>query len=647
VRVQNFRSIRNQLLTCDELTVLVGPNGAGKSSFLKALSFFYTPSANYDDDDFYNRDTSKEIVITVTFANLTVEEKKLFHNYAEGDDLTVEKVMTWPRNRTSQKYYGNSLVNDDFSPYRAATGSDLKVQYKKLRESKYNTLPEYTNKDAAEQSLRDWERANPTKCVRGRDDGQFFGFKEVGTTRLERFWRFIFVPAVEDASEDAEETKGSPLTEIMDLVVRSVLQGRGEIQELKERTQADYRTIIDQAKEAELRALERSLNSFLQTYVPNAGVRLNWDPASEVDIPSPRAYVSLVEDEYPTPVERCGHGLQRAYILTMLQHLAFAQATAKHTEDETAGGTPDTEPSYLIGIEEPELYQHPNRQRHLFKILDKLSHGGIDGVAKSTQIIYSTHSPLFVDIKSFSSVRRVCKVRTNVEGPKESRVISATLDAVAAKIGIADQMPEGTYSGRTLEPRLQTLMTPWMNEGFFADAAVLVEGEEDRALILGVAQTMGHDLEANGISVIPCMGKSNLDRPATVFSMLGIPVYVIWDSDLGSKDARPEDNHRLLRLLEEPVEDWPDRISDKCACFEHTLSKKFEEEIGEKVFSKCLEGCQSRFSIIKKDHAMKNPVVIQNIVEEARKLGCSSKTVEDIVTRLTKLPRQQVIESDS
>lgn len=62
IRVQNFRSIRDQTLALDELTMLVGPNGAGKSSFLKALNLFHTPSAAYNEDDFYNKDSSREIV---------------------------------------------------------------------------------------------------------------------------------------------------------------------------------------------------------------------------------------------------------------------------------------------------------------------------------------------------------------------------------------------------------------------------------------------------------------------------------------------------------------------------------------------------------------------------------------------------------
>ena len=60
-----------------------------------------------------------------------------------------------------------------------------------------------------------------------------FGFKEVGEANLERFTRFILIPAVRDASEDAIEKKGSPLKEIMDFVVRSILSQKQEIVELQ------------------------------------------------------------------------------------------------------------------------------------------------------------------------------------------------------------------------------------------------------------------------------------------------------------------------------------------------------------------------------------------------------------------------------
>jgi putative ATP-dependent endonuclease of OLD family len=203
IRVQNFRCIRDETLNCEDLTVLIGANGSGKSSFLRALDMFYNPNAKYSEEDFYARDTSKNIKIAVTFDNLSEGEKQIFKKYVEGGELSVEKELTWPPSRGSQKYYGMSLMNPDFQAFREAEGVNLRREYEKLREmGKYSSLPSYSNKESAEAILKEWEETHPEECERRRDEGQFFGFKEVGEARLERFTRFILVPAVRDASQD-------------------------------------------------------------------------------------------------------------------------------------------------------------------------------------------------------------------------------------------------------------------------------------------------------------------------------------------------------------------------------------------------------------------------------------------------------------
>ena len=645
IRVQNFRCICDETLPCEQLTALVGPNGSGKSSFLRALDMFYTPTARYTEDDFYDKDTSQDIIVTVTFADLIVDEKKLFQKYVEGGKLTVEKEMKWPPSKGNQKYYGTSLQNPEFDSFRSASGANIRVEYNKLRENGYSDLPKYTNKDDAEKALQSWEGSHSDKCSRRRDAGQFFGFKEVGKAHLERNTRFIPVPAVHDASEDAAEGRGTSLTEIMDLVVRSVLAQRKEIIELQEGTQKQYEQIVDPTKLVELQTLERDLSETLKTYVPDSGVKLTWLTGDVIDIPMPKADIRLVEDEYSSSVERTGHGLQRAFILTMLQHLAVAQLSIQEDIDEKQTETKEISkvespfriPNLIIGIEEPELYQHPNRQRHLAKILLKLAMGSIKGVANCTQIIYSTHSPLFVDIKRVDKVRILRKIREETNKPKQTKVIYTTLDDVAKIIEKADGKPENTYTGSTLEPRLQTLMTPWMNEGFFADVAVLVEGEEDRATILGVSTALGYDLESMGISVIPCMGKNNLDRPTAIFRKLQIPVYIIWDSDYGNKEAKPENNHRLLRLFDQPIEDWPEKVTKQFACFKQTLNNSLRIEIGEQLFDNTLEMLCRRLCLGKKKYAVKNPQIIQEIIKEAQNKGKSSKTLENIISQIVAL----------
>jgi predicted ATP-dependent endonuclease of OLD family len=179
-----------------------------------------------------------------------------------------------------------------------------------------------------------------------------------------------------------------------------------------------------------------------------------------------------------------------------------------------------------------------------------------------------------------------------------------------------------------------------MNEGFFADVVVLVEGEDDRAAVVGMAAALGYDLEShggNGVAVIPCMGKANLDRPMLIFQMLGIPTYIVWDSDKGKDGARPEINRCLLRLAEQAEEDWPAMVAGRFACFECDLETTLKTEIGLGLFDQILQEAQSSWDIARREQALKNPVVVQKIIQDAMANGQSIRTLEAIIQNILAL----------
>jgi len=62
VYIENFRCIKKAQLNCDDLTVVIGRNGSGKSSFLKAIDIFYDVNTPITGEDFFNKDTSQEIL---------------------------------------------------------------------------------------------------------------------------------------------------------------------------------------------------------------------------------------------------------------------------------------------------------------------------------------------------------------------------------------------------------------------------------------------------------------------------------------------------------------------------------------------------------------------------------------------------------
>jgi len=644
VQVKNFRSILDETLSCDCLTVLVGRNGAGKSSFLRAMELFYDPVAKVVVEDFYAEDTNQDIEIALTYSDLEPEEREFFSAYIDNESLTVVRVFSLLQGHRSGTYHGMRLQNPEFLDVRnAGSKTDIRAKYNELRETeKYSTLPSVRSADQALVELQNWESANPDACSRLKDDGQFFGFTGVGQGYLGRYTRFIRIPAVRDASEDATEKKGSCVTEIMNLVVRSVLARRQDVTSFKEETQAKYQDIMDPSKLTELTNLETQLSQTLKYYVPDASVSLRWAELADIDIPMPQAHTKLLEDGYESSVQRTGHGLQRAFILTMLQHLVAAREVGNTAEENTGSGEETTGseelhlPNLVLAIEEPELYQHPSRQRHLASILLQLAAGDVPGVVKKTQVIYSTHAPLFVGLDHFDQIRLLRKINEEADKPKITKVTSVKLDSVANDLWNLDGQRGDKYTAETLRPRMQAVMTPWMNEGFFADVAVMVEGEGDRAALLAAGSALGHDFESMGICVIPCMGKNNMDRPTLVFKKLGIKTYLVWDNDRGAEHPKPEKNKRLLQLVGAAQENWPVGVWDTHACFDDKLEATLINEIEPEVFDYYLDKAKDEFRITK-ERALKNPFALRYIIEGCYSEGQHSSTLDSIVEKIWSL----------
>ena len=647
VTVKNFRSILDETLELDSLTALVGRNGAGKSTFLSAIDLFYDPSQSVTAVDFYAEEVDRQITVSITYDNLNQLEEAEFSRYVENDTLTVILVVSHDSPKPSLKYHGVTRQHSRFARVRAA-GSKQAIlnEYRALlHDENYSSLPRARSSDDAMNHMAAWELNNPDECVRQPDDGQFFGYTQVGQGRLARHTRFVRVPAVHDAKDDIAEKRGSPITEIMDLLVRNTLAKDGAVAELRQRTSTEYESIME-ASRVQLDSLEMNLSQTLRTYAPDAGVSVSWAPLTEIVLPRPQADVRLAEDGYTAPVEQTGHGLQRAFILTMLQHLAATRSagidegadSGQTTDDAGAADPAPALPDLLLAIEEPELYQHPTRQRHFASVLRDLADAVIPGVAARTQVIYTTHSPLFVGLDRFNQIRVLRKMSNGEGRPRVTQVASTNVKAVADTLHDAVGANSPPFTADSLVARLQAVMTPWVNEGFFADVVVLVEGGTDYAAIAGTAKALGLDFDSAGIAVIPCGGKENLDRPAVIFRQLRIPVYVVWDSDYGHKDREdPAPNRRLLRILGKPEEDWPSFVDDTSAALKINLENTLKTEIDPDLFQRLLSEAKEEFGVPKNKEALKRAKVVERIIADARVQGSICGTLSDIVERVMAL----------
>lgn len=636
MNVKNFRSLLDEILHFDNLTALVGANGSGKSSFLHSLELFEAKQPKIFADDFYNKDIGNELVISLTFTNLSENAKEQFSKYIQNDELTVERVFKFDDNKIKPTYHGSTLQNSDFAKFKKCTNAtDAKKEYADLKlKEEYQDFPNWTSHEKAKNTLSEWEANNPQKCSRQRDDGQFFGFSEVASGHLGKFIKLLYIPAVRDASLDATEGKNSTLSNLMDIVVRSEIMKKEEVQQFQTEFKTKYEQILNTQNMNEIATLSDSLTKTLNNYVPDAKIDLSWLTMKDFQINLPTAIANLVEDGYSATVDRTGHGLQRVFIMTLLQYLSTINTNSGQSESVS------DLPTLVLIIEEPELYQHPNRQRHISEICLALSECRVEGVSSTTQVVYSTHSPHFVGLDRIGQIRLLRK-QTDVDGkPKITKISSTTISDLVTQLSTYHG---DKYSEYNIVPRLHMIRTPWINEGFFSKCAVLVEGDSDRATLLGASKTLGIDLESKGVSIIPCFGKGNLDKVAIIFKQLDIPTYVIWDNDRNDELDRTNEiknNKLLLKLFNQEESDFPSHVKNDHACIDGTLETMLEHEIGSELYETMMDINMTEYDL-KRSDALKNPTVLKTMLEDLEKSGGEiPPTIKQILENIQQLAQQ-------
>ena len=155
----------------------------------------------------------------------------------------------------------------------------------------------------------------------------------------------------------------------------------------------------------------------------------------------------------------------------------------------------------LLLIEEPELYLRPQAQRYLYRLLREFSLAG-------NQVIYSTHSPAFLNV---------------------ARLDELVLVEQLPRVGTHAVQPDPVTPDEDF--RVLTEFDAARSELFLARAAVLVEGVTEKLVLPFVFAALGHDVDREAISIIECGGKPNLPLFTRICRATGVPFVVVHDSD--------------------------------------------------------------------------------------------------------------------
>jgi putative ATP-dependent endonuclease of OLD family len=551
VYIRNFRCFKEETIQFDDYTCLVGANGSGKSTVFSALHVFFrhykdskTDLSKLCDKDFHHSNIDDPITIQVTFTDLSNGAKEDLQDYVRQNKLIVTAEATYDQlsKRAEVKQFGSRLGFEAFRIWFELNKlgkkvAELQTCYAGLK-STYPDLPQVKTKDAMEEALKDYEAAHPTDCALIASEDQFYGATK-GSNKLSPHIQWVFIPASKDVTEEAEESKNSALGQLLQRTARLNVSFTDRITEIRTTANDSYAKLLKDEQKA-LDVLSASLKQKLSQWAhPSIDAAVMWrqDPDKSVKVEEPIAGITLGERGFQGDLSRFGHGLQRSYMLALLQELnAINDANA---------------PTLILCIEEPELYQHPPQARYLSETLRELAN-------ENTQVMICSHSPIFIPKSDFEKVRII---REKGIPPETvcSMVTYAELSTYLTSLGTKPIDKKGIVA------KLFPYLSPSINEMFFCRVPVFVEGIEDIAYIKTYFELAGtsDDYRRLGCHLINADKKSNIIEPLAVAKLLKLPAFVVFDFDTDTVKLEhiaehKRDNKMLLAIQGHSTEtEWP------------------------------------------------------------------------------------------
>lgn len=549
---------------------LVGQNNSGKSNVLKALELFFKVSKSMVTKDlFYMRDESLKIVITLFFNDLTPWEKNQFSPWMCDEKLIVSREITLSEDSpTIDTYAFKNLPEPEWLQEEQINGTKINEWWQNKDSLVIDDLDFTDELGSSKPSVGNW-KSIAAEFLEKHSDKIPFKINKIKNPRgydgvlKGALPEFIYIPAVRDVTDEAKVGKTNPFGQLINSIFDKISDdSKEDISTQLKSVEIQLNSSSDDSLD-EIKEIEGELNTIMSDFMDcKIDIR--------VTVPQLRDIFNKVEicadDGIRTNIDEKGHGMQRSMIFTILR--AYAELSNRKKAEDKAH-----ERSTLFAIEEPELYLHPQSQRTLMSVLKEISEG-------NDQVVYSTHSNLFVDITYFDDIciMRLDKEDGNHQSYPTQLQVSALIEDLKARKGV-----DGTDEGmRELHFHAFNEM---INEGFFASKVVIVEGDSEKYALPIYADAYDYNFDRNNIAIVHSHGKGPMDRLYRIFNGLGIPTYLIFDGDKTNKDKEiKEKTKELLDLLGNPITDIKQletTVSHNYAVFEEYLEKTLETEIDE------------------------------------------------------------------
>lgn len=541
VRIQGYQCLDDVEVVFDDVTRMIGPNGIGKSSILRALDWFFN-GGQLDESEISVRADPPRVRVEVVLRDLSDSNRSALGRYAPEHATAVVLWKTWEGGETS--FSGNARTYPGFRPIRAA-GPALEKRrlYGELRdENPALELPQAKSAAAVLDAMTAWEAENPGDLADTEEAlaTEFFGF--LGNAKLSGLFDYVFVSADLRASEEAEARQGALIGKLLQ---RSLDQANvlSDIAQLAEDFERDQNQIVNEGLNDQLRDVGAALTESVSAFSSGRTIQLSAEAAAPRRA-SLNFHTKVNAGTVQTLVTGQGHGFQRALLLGILKLIA------------ERGQTTNESGTVMLAIEEPELFQHPAQARSFARVLRQLA----TDLGTGIQVVYATHSSLFIEPGRFSEIRRLHAAPTGA-----TVVTSADIKAV-------ELMLTETMKPADVRKQVDRVCPQQLSEAVFSDRAILVEGETDKSFFEALLERFRPSALTSNTVVVSVEGKLSLPLADAILRALGIRTLLVADNDsnkrlantdestesaLNRQNSAQQSNQKLLAWVGAPAADWP------------------------------------------------------------------------------------------
>ncbi|GJM13282.1 MAG: ATP-dependent endonuclease [Pseudohongiella sp.] len=590
LRIKNFRSIADSsAINITSLQAFVGENNAGKSNILKAISCFLTSGAGgMKLTDF--KDITQACTIECEFEGLNDGEKRNLRPYLLGDKVILEKSLWHEVDERTQK----SSIKAEYHGYLAEPANEL-LSISKI-ETNHGPRPKWAEL-AAQAGVSEYMqdengRINKTSYRKGLEQYLYeneveYDEPELGNTQalgipqnlLASLPQFYLLPAITDYSDEVDRRSTSTVfRKLMHDLAERVMKADPRYQELEESLER-IRTLLNpmqggaQERLQSLTTVENDLTDLIKKLMPSVNsINLDVEVDATTDIFS-KGVTIRIDDGVLTDVLDKGHGMQRSMVFSLLQMLIYS---IRDQEED------DSIQPIILAIEEPELYIHPHSQRLIFRVLKEFAGLANEGeIVGSDQVIYTTHSPTFVEVWNYDRIGIIRKPDL------------ATGSIVKqAEPGILGD-PEERKAFKVL-----TCFGLKHNEVFFCASAIVVEGIEDEVGIIAASRKLDRVddlLDEIGVSVLVTGGKGDIPKFQKILNAFEIDYGVLLEMD--GEDAEQNQNAPVIENIGNGrLAQIPNRVEDLIG-----LGRHFKDQREAKTFFSDANNINEEFLAITTD----------------------------------------------